>query len=203
MKGSDVRRHKIIEAARKRFSHFGIAKTTMAEIAHDLALSKALLYYYYPDKNALYAAVIDDVIDDFTERLQAVLNQDLSVFELTEMFLDTRITHIKNHYHIFSYIHSIKFNLPPDLRKVVSKVVKMEEGLMKELLIRGVERGELEIEDQEEVATLLHVAILGTQIAIVDAIENPSLPPTKTQFDAILILQKKMAKIFLNGLRRS
>ncbi|HBI89157.1 MAG TPA: TetR/AcrR family transcriptional regulator, partial [Sphingobacterium sp.] len=56
MGNADVKRIKILEAATRRFAHFGMAKTTMSEIAKDLNFSKALLYYYFPDKNSLYSA---------------------------------------------------------------------------------------------------------------------------------------------------
>lgn len=45
----DLKREAIIEAAIKRFAHFGVGKTTMTEIGNDLSLSKASLYYYFPD----------------------------------------------------------------------------------------------------------------------------------------------------------
>ena len=57
------KRSLILEAAIRRFSHFGLAKTTMAEIAQDLSFSKALLYYYYPDKHSLYTAALSHVIE--------------------------------------------------------------------------------------------------------------------------------------------
>ncbi|MGI8637960.1 MAG: TetR/AcrR family transcriptional regulator, partial [Segetibacter sp.] len=41
----DKKRDVIIQAAQKRFSHFGVDKTTMNEIADDLSISKASLYY--------------------------------------------------------------------------------------------------------------------------------------------------------------
>ena len=63
MGNADVKRIKILEAATRRFAHFGMAKTTMSEIAKDLNFSKALLYYYFPDKNSLYSAVFEYVID--------------------------------------------------------------------------------------------------------------------------------------------
>lgn len=47
----------ILEAARKRFAHFGISKTTMNEIAADIGMSKASLYYYFPDKEKLFVAL--------------------------------------------------------------------------------------------------------------------------------------------------
>src|SRR5690606_18731774 len=57
------KRSLILEAAIRRFAHFGLAKTTMSDIASDLAFSKALLYYYYPDKHSLYIAALSHVVE--------------------------------------------------------------------------------------------------------------------------------------------
>src|ERR1700683_157876 len=46
----DSVRSQIIEAAKKRFSHFGYAKTTMAEIATDCSMSPGNLYRFFPGK---------------------------------------------------------------------------------------------------------------------------------------------------------
>lgn len=40
----------ILEAAGKRFEHYGYQKTTMAEIARDLSMSTGNLYRFYPSK---------------------------------------------------------------------------------------------------------------------------------------------------------
>ena len=53
-KNPDEKRSRILEVAKRRFSHYGLAKTTMAEIAKDLAFSKALLYYYFPCYKEVY-----------------------------------------------------------------------------------------------------------------------------------------------------
>ena len=37
----------IKKAARKRFRHYGLTKTTMNDIAADIGMSKASLYYYF------------------------------------------------------------------------------------------------------------------------------------------------------------
>jgi AcrR family transcriptional regulator len=55
----------ILEAAQKRFARYGVGKTTMTEIGADLGLSKASLYYYYPDKERLFLAVIRKEMDEF------------------------------------------------------------------------------------------------------------------------------------------
>ncbi len=43
-------RTQIVEAAKKRFSHFGYAKTTMAEVATDCSMSPGNLYRFFPGK---------------------------------------------------------------------------------------------------------------------------------------------------------
>ncbi|WP_262496286.1 TetR/AcrR family transcriptional regulator [Daejeonella oryzae] len=46
-----------MRCAIKRFCHFGISKTSMAEIAEDLSMSKTAMYYYFPDKQNIILAV--------------------------------------------------------------------------------------------------------------------------------------------------
>src|ERR1700679_3839594 len=70
----DIKREKILDAAYQRFLHFGYSKTTMNEIAGDLSLSKALLYYYFPDKSQLYIAVMQKIADDYVEQLESKVN---------------------------------------------------------------------------------------------------------------------------------
>src|ERR1700761_1681757 len=66
----DIKREKILDAAHERFLHYGYSKTTMNEIAGDISMSKALLYYYFPDKSELYVAVMRKLAFDYIESLQ-------------------------------------------------------------------------------------------------------------------------------------
>ena len=53
----DTVRDKIVEAAKKRFSHFGYGKTTMAEIATDCSMSPGNLYRFFPGKLDIAEAI--------------------------------------------------------------------------------------------------------------------------------------------------
>src|ERR1700709_2922816 len=70
----DIKREKILEAAYQRFLHYGYSKTTMNEIAGDLSMSKALLYYYFPDKSQLYIAVMRKLANDYLKLLEAKID---------------------------------------------------------------------------------------------------------------------------------
>lgn len=201
-KNADAKRLKILEAAKRRFAHYGLAKTTMAEIAQDLSFSKALLYYYFPDKNRLYAAVfemtVDQMLDDSTQQIDAAGN----VQEAMNGFLETRLKTIKENYNIFEFTYSLRNDLPIDLESVLSGMFDKEVRQVRSVLATGVDKGELEVDDLEVTAKILLISLLGMRIGILQEMKNMFLPPTKEEYEYILQLQRKLAKIFLDGLRR-
>lgn len=98
----------IVNVAIKRFIYYGIAKTTMDDIAKDLALTKPSLYYYYSNKSHLVRAVFDHVFAEYLSLLQALpLNQSL------EKILDDVIKiqwKLFKHYALLGYSTTFLFN---------------------------------------------------------------------------------------------
>ena len=100
MSESDTTREKIIVAARKRFSHYGYPKTTIAELAEDCAMSPGNIYRFFKGKidiaveiarrEALSAvevieAVLDCPLRSSRQRLEEVVFADLRyTFHLLE-----------------------------------------------------------------------------------------------------------------------
>jgi AcrR family transcriptional regulator len=68
----DTVRDKIVEAAKKRFSHFGYGKTTMAEIATDCAMSPGNLYRFFPGKLDIAEAIASLDYEDHLEHLRKI-----------------------------------------------------------------------------------------------------------------------------------
>ena len=56
----EASRRAILQAALVAFAQEGIAGARMDAIAAAAGVNKALLYYYFRDKEALYGAVLDD-----------------------------------------------------------------------------------------------------------------------------------------------
>ena len=69
----DSRRQGIVDVAREVFMAEGFAEASMSTIAARVGGSKGTLYYYFPSKQDLFAAVIQDDCD----RKQAVLFDSL------------------------------------------------------------------------------------------------------------------------------
>ncbi len=67
----------ILEAAIEEFANEGIAGARTDAIADAAKVNKALLYYYFKDKEALYGAVLDQVFGGLTQSIREALSRDL------------------------------------------------------------------------------------------------------------------------------
>src|ERR1700686_2501666 len=67
----------ILKAAVTEFAEHGIAGARTDAIARAAHVNKALLYYYFKDKDALYEAVLDHVFSGLRARVMPVLESKL------------------------------------------------------------------------------------------------------------------------------
>jgi TetR/AcrR family transcriptional regulator len=68
----ELSRQTILQAALVEFSQNGLAGARMDAIAAAAGVNKALLYYYFRDKDALYGAVLDSFFAPLCQRIMAV-----------------------------------------------------------------------------------------------------------------------------------
>lgn len=64
-------REMILRAAIRRFAEHGLNGTTIRDIGREAGLNSALIYYYFENKESLFRAAVDGVMDAFLERLRA------------------------------------------------------------------------------------------------------------------------------------
>jgi TetR/AcrR family transcriptional regulator len=67
----------ILRAAAQEFAEHGIAGARTDAIARAARVNKALLYYYFKDKETLYGAVLDNAFSGMTTNIFQVLDSDL------------------------------------------------------------------------------------------------------------------------------
>ena len=66
---NDMRRAQIIAAARDLYEERGLSHTTVKDITERVGVTRTLFYHYFPDKDAVTSAVIDDYTQDYVEAL--------------------------------------------------------------------------------------------------------------------------------------
>ena len=66
----------ILQAAAREFAELGIAGARTDAIAREARVNKALLYYYFKDKETLYGAVLDNAFSGMKSRVFRALDSD-------------------------------------------------------------------------------------------------------------------------------
>jgi TetR/AcrR family transcriptional regulator len=83
-----------LKAALAEFAKHGIAGARTDTIAREARVNKALLYYYFKDKNSLYEAALDHVFGGLLDQVMPVLESDLSPREKMLKYVGTYFDYI-------------------------------------------------------------------------------------------------------------
>jgi TetR/AcrR family transcriptional regulator len=87
----------ILQAAVREFSREGVAGARTDAIAHAAGVNKALLYYYFKDKETLYGAVLDLVFGGLTKSIQETFASDLPPREKLLAYVGAHFDYIAGH----------------------------------------------------------------------------------------------------------
>jgi TetR/AcrR family transcriptional regulator len=77
---SDIRR-RVLHTARERFLHEGVDGASLRRIADDAGTSIGMVYYYFPTKDDLFLAVVEEVYQGILADLLLALEPSLPVAE--------------------------------------------------------------------------------------------------------------------------
>jgi len=199
MENQDKKRLLIISAALKRFAHYGLAKTTMTEIAKDIAFSKALLYYYFPDKLSLYVSVIEHLMHAISKDLLKSVEKTATSSEGILMLLQKRQSYIQKYYNLMEYAKTAGPELPEGLQEKFNIARAFEMKIISGLLSKGAANEEFYLDDPLITTEIFIEALAGIHFNILNKDRN--MFPGKEQFKMIFIKEKKFADIFLSGLK--
>src|SRR4051794_39691273 len=62
----DATRAKLVEGAAACFSRYGVNKTTVDDVAREVALSRRAVYRYFENKNELFVAVVNRELEELS-----------------------------------------------------------------------------------------------------------------------------------------
>jgi len=194
----DIKKEKILEAAHHRFSHYGYSKTTMNEIAGDIAMSKALLYYYFPDKSELYVAVMRTLANDY---LKILANNKLDSLK------DVFIFHVNSHhdfilknYNFFDYFRLNEQNLPDTIWDIIEQIRQGEANLLSNAIKVEAEKGEIKpLNNPDEIVDLLLDALHGVRVGALA--HKKARFPRIEHLDEIHEKRLLLIDIFIKGLK--
>jgi TetR/AcrR family transcriptional repressor of mexJK operon len=195
----DIKREKILEAAYQRFLHYGYSKTTMNEIAGDLSLSKALLYYYFPDKSQLYIAVMRKLAAEYIQDLENKLNTFDNLKEAFVSQINIQHNFIVKNYNFFDFFRVNEQNLPDTIWEIITEIHQAEMLLLSSAIKTEAGKGHIKpVDNPEQIVDLLLDALHGVRVSAVS--HKKVMFPQKEHLDEILIKRLLLLDIFIKGL---
>jgi TetR/AcrR family transcriptional regulator len=189
----------IIEAARDRFVHFGYSKVTMDEIAKDVELGKASLYYYFPTKEDLFKAVIALEQNELKESIELILQAEKSASQKLHDYVKLRLKFFQDLINLGTLSIYSYFDSKSVYEKLFLDFDKVELALIKKIFNEGVQSKEFNSGLSAETSIVFLHILQGLRCRI--------LRKTKSNLLAKKVhnnLQKEMTtatEIFINGIK--
>ena len=154
----EARPEEILDAALELFADKGFAATRINDVAKKAGISKGTLYLYFESKEAMFRAVVQEMIAPQLEREEALVDayQGPTDILLREMIHDWW-EHIGNSKlsAIPKLIISESGNFPELAEFFVDTIVKRARRLYAKAISRGMVRGEFNAFDPDVVARLV------------------------------------------------
>ena len=138
---------KILEAAKKVFLQKGMAGARMQEIADEAGINKALLHYYFRNKDQLFEQIFLEAASHFLPAIIQIMDSERSLFDKIELFCHAYIDQlIKTPFVPIFIINEINRQPQAFLKKVlgnnmppVQKMLGQIDASMKQGIIQRVE----------------------------------------------------------------
>jgi AcrR family transcriptional regulator len=84
----------IVRIAKKHFLGVGYAGARMQAIADEAGVNKALLHYYYKNKEGLFKKVFDDEAQKMFASVEEIANQKIPILEKVQKLIENDIGHL-------------------------------------------------------------------------------------------------------------
>lgn len=167
----------ILDAASKRFLHYGYGKTTMSEIAGDCNMSTGNLYRYFPSKLDIAEAFVRRLRTDHILQLRkAVSEPGLTTPEKLRAFFQMKLKLVYERFHRRPKAYELSQEILRERPTFADEWEAAEARVLIEILEGGEMTGELAVCDRPRTARLLQDAFFRfTSSAVYYEGEHPVL----------------------------
>lgn len=201
MNDIDKKRELIVDSAIKRFSHFGIQKTTMNEIADDISVTQPSLYHYFPDKMSLVVAVVEKIMTEYFDELEGQLSVLNRLEEEFVAILVCRKKFVKRYFMLnLTETSPEAGQIQNACYGVMEQARARESVLVATLITKAANAGEIASVDADKMSKLYLDAITGLSVFVLIPLKN-KFSPGEEEFDLIFERQHELSKVFLSGLK--
>ncbi len=194
-----LKEKEILEAARSRFAHYGFSKVTMEEIASDVGMGKASLYYYFPTKEELFKSVINKEQILFVDEIEKLFCGKISAENKLRKYVIKRL----EYFHELVNLGTLNLHTFADIKLTFKELFEnfeqQEIALLQKILDEGKTNGKFDSGiKQETTKTFLHL-LQGLRLRIIKSIKDNRIE--KENYDELKEEMSAFVEIFIKGIR--
>ena len=115
----DERRRRLLERGAELFEHHAYDELSMAQIARAAGISKALLYHYFPSKQAYFAATLEQAAGELAAAIEP--DATLPPVEQLSASVDAYLTWVDEHAQAYTKLMQ-SLGVVPEVRETVDRV---------------------------------------------------------------------------------
>jgi AcrR family transcriptional regulator len=137
---SDQRWKQILQAASVVFRRLGYAQTTLEAVATEAKVNRATLYYYVETKADLLTALLEGVLRNYGEEIEAVCQLPIDPAEKLRMIIRKHVQSLEEHPEHFIYLQENVHSIMSEGEFILQHAHDYGERVRR-VLIEGIERG--------------------------------------------------------------
>ncbi|HEX2976475.1 MAG TPA: TetR/AcrR family transcriptional regulator [Bacteroidales bacterium] len=189
----------IINAAQSLFAVHGFEKVSMNEIAEELQISKAALYYYFPDKESICMAVVEKEKSEFISEISSLVSRMDDPEKILRDLSTLRLTYFRRFVNLSRLRQELYSSLRPVFRDMLMKFREREKEIIISILENGMNSGVFRIDDPDKVASLYLDVLKGLGATIIHS--KKTITIDQEEFDLLLAKTSLFTDIFIKGLK--
>jgi TetR/AcrR family transcriptional regulator len=145
----------ILNAAHRRFITYGYSKVTMDEIADDIGMGKASLYYYFPTKDDIFRRIIEREQGVFVGQMREMLGKKMPAPAKLRAYFRLRVNYSNQIFRLSWHNRQIWPSMKPMFKDLFENLALEEEKVLTQLLRDGKHGKEFNIPSSEKLAQLI------------------------------------------------
>jgi AcrR family transcriptional regulator len=171
----------ILEAAQRQFAHYGFAKVTMDEIANEIGMGKASLYYYFPTKENLFLEVVYREHDEFMNIVSAIVSDTLPASEKLIQYAEQRFNYFNKLINLNITEVRTAAKTKPMLKEVFKELAKRELKPIQTIIREGKATGEFQIHSVDQISSLILHIMQGLRKVFLRDVQQQVVEPEHLQ----------------------
>lgn len=181
---------RIIAAAIKRFSYFGIQKTTLAEIADDTSIPRHSLNDFFADKGSLIKAAEETVVKEYLDKIRQFSASD-DVLSSLLGYVDVKMSFFEKYFMLINQKENVHFfEWSEYINQVVVNVRKKEVDFLSNMI------------KSESASPVFHAEIIINTLSALETsfrVNNPI--PSSEDFLKLNEEQKNLITVLYKGIK--